>query len=52
MGKGDRGHKETKKAKKSAKTIAPLSIMAPPPEVAVIKKGKQREGRRMEEAEE
>jgi hypothetical protein len=52
MGKRDRFTKESKKPKKDAKKIVPVSIMAPPPEVQVIKKGKQREGRRAEEAEE
>jgi hypothetical protein len=52
MGKGDRGHKEQKKQKKDKMKVPQLSIMAPPVEVEVIKKGKQREGRRLEEEEE
>ena len=53
MGKGDRGHKETKKAKKDFKKVPQITLLtAPPPEVEVIKKGKQREGRRVEEEEE
>ena len=52
MGKGDRGHKEQKKQKKDAKKLPQVTIMTTPPEVEVIKKGKQREGRRVEEEEE
>jgi len=52
MGKGDRGHKEQKKQKKDSKKISPVIIMSTPAEVEVIKKGKQREGRRVEEEEE
>jgi hypothetical protein len=52
MGKGDRGHKESKKPKKDVKKLTSFSVMAPPPEVEVIKKGKQRDGRRVEEEEE
>jgi hypothetical protein len=52
MGKGDRGHKESKKPKKDAKKISQITAMSTPVEVQVIKKGKQREGRRVEEEEE
>jgi hypothetical protein len=52
MGKGDRGHREQKKQKKDSKKISPITIMTTPVEVEVIKKGKQREGRRVEEEEE
>jgi len=52
MGKRDKSGREAKKPKKNAGKIAPISMMAPPPEVQVIKKGKQREGRRVEEEEE
>jgi len=53
MGKGDRGHKETKKPKKDSKKLPQVAtIMTTPTEVEVIKKGKQREGRRFEEEEE
>ena len=52
MGKGDRGHKEQKKQKKDAKKIPQITILTAPPEVQVIKKGKQREGRRVEDEEE
>ena len=49
MGSRDRSRRETKKPKKDAKKITPISIIAPPPEVEVIKKGKQRDGRWVEE---
>jgi hypothetical protein len=53
MGKGDRGHKETKKPKKDAKKFTPVTtIMTTPTEVEVIKKGKQRDGRKFLEEEE
>ncbi len=52
MGSRDKQHREPKKKKKEAKKIAPLSIMTTPTEVEVIKKGKQREGRRAKEEEE
>ena len=52
MGKGDRGHKEQKKQKKDTKKIPQITVMTTPVEVEVIKKGKQREGRRVEEEEE
>jgi hypothetical protein len=51
MGSRDRGKKEQKKPKKDAKKAPVVSIFTPPPEVQVIKKGKQREGRKVEEAE-
>jgi hypothetical protein len=49
---GDYSHREKKKSKKDARKIAPVSIIAPPVEVEVLKKGKQREGRRTDEEEE
>jgi hypothetical protein len=52
MGSRDKGHKETKKQKKDSKKLPQLTIMTTPTEVEVIKKGKQREGRRVEEEEE
>ena len=52
MGSRDKGHKETKKQKKDTKKIPQITIMTTPTEVEVIKKGKQREGRRVEEEEE
>ena len=52
MGSRDKGHKETKKQKKDAKKLPQVTIMTTPTEVEVIKKGKQREGRRIEEEEE
>ena len=48
---GDYTKREKKKGKKDAKKIAPISIIAPPVEVQVIKKGKMREGRRPDEEE-
>ena len=47
MGSRDRGRKEPKKPKKDAKKIPQVTIMTTPTEVEVIKKGKQREGRRV-----
>jgi hypothetical protein len=52
MGSRDKGHKEPKKQKKDIKKIPQLSVITTPTEVEVIKKGKQREGRRVEEEEE
>ncbi len=52
MGKRDYYGKERKKPKKDTRKIAPVTILTPQPEVQVIKKGKQREGRKPEEAEE
>jgi len=52
MGSRDKGHKETKKQKKDVKKLPQVTIMTTPTEVEVIKKGKQREGRRVEEEEE
>jgi hypothetical protein len=49
---GDYSHREKKKAKKDARKIAPVTIIAPPVDVEVIRKGKQREGRRPGEEEE
>lgn len=52
MGSRDRGRREQRKPKKDEKKIPQVTIMTTPPEVEVIKKGKQREGRRVEEEEE
>jgi len=53
MGSRDKGHKETKKQKKDSKKLPQVTIMmTAPPEVEVIKKGKQRDGRKVEEEEE
>jgi hypothetical protein len=51
MGKRDYERKEVKKPKKDARKLSPVNIMATPVEVEVIKKGKQREGRKAEEEE-
>ncbi len=52
MGSRDKGHKEQKKQKKDPKKLPQISIMTTSTEVEVIKKGKQREGRKVEEEEE
>jgi hypothetical protein len=52
MGSRDKARKETKKPKKDQKKLPQVTILTAPPEVQVIKKGKQREGRRVEEEEE
>jgi hypothetical protein len=46
---GDYSHREKKKAKKDARKVPSVSIITPPTEVEVIKKGKQRDGRRPDE---
>lgn len=51
MGSRDKERREKKKPKKDAKKISQISVMTTPVEVQVIKKGKQREGRREEEEE-
>jgi hypothetical protein len=48
---GDYSHREKKKAGKDVRKITPVTIIAPPVEVEVIKKGKRREGRRPDEEE-
>jgi len=48
MGKRDYRHREPKKTKKDTRKISPISIMPPPVQVEVIKKGKKKR----EEAEE
>ena len=48
---GNYSHREKKKGKKEAKKLPPVTIMTPPVEVEVIRKGKQREGRRLDEEE-
>jgi hypothetical protein len=52
MGSRDKTRREQKKPKKDAKKISQVTIMTAPPEVEVIRKGKQREGRKVEEEEE
>jgi hypothetical protein len=52
MGSRDYSHREKRKQKKELKKIPQVSVMTTPVEVEVIKKGKQREGRRIEEEEE
>jgi hypothetical protein len=52
MGSRDKTRHEAKKPKKDARKIPQVTMMTAPPEVEVIKKGKQREGRRVEEEEE
>ena len=48
---GNYSHREKKKGKKEAKKLPPVTIMTPPVEVEVIRKGKQREGRQPDEEE-
>jgi len=48
---GNYSKREKKKGRKDIKKIAPVTIIAPPVEVEVIRKGKMREGRRPEEEE-
>jgi hypothetical protein len=48
---GDYSHREKKKTKKDARKTPTVSIIIPPVDVEVIRKGKQREGRRPEEEE-
>jgi hypothetical protein len=43
MGKRDYSQREKKKTKKEAKKLPPVTIMIPPVEVEVIRKGKKRE---------
>ncbi len=49
---GDYAHREKKKSRKASKKIASVNIISPPVEVQVVRKGKQREGRRPDEEEE
>jgi hypothetical protein len=42
MGSRDKGHRETKKQKKDPKKLPQVSILPPPVEVEVIKKGKKK----------
>ena len=46
---GDYSKREKKKAKKEAKKLPPVTIITPPVEVEVIRKGKKREGIELEE---
>ena len=49
---GDYAHREKKKkAKRGDRKTPSVSIITPPVEVDVIKKGKMREGRRLDEEE-
>jgi hypothetical protein len=48
---GDYTHREKKKQKKDARKIAPVTIITPPVDVEVIRKGKRREGKELEEEE-
>ncbi len=48
---GNYAHHEKKKSKKVARKTPPVSIITPPIDVEVIKKGKMREGRRSDEEE-
>ena len=43
MGSRDYRHRESKKPKKDAKKILPVTILPPPLEVQVVKKKKHRE---------
>ena len=49
MGSRDYRHRETKKSKKDSKKLPQVTLTTTPAEVQVIKKGKQREGREVEE---
>ena len=51
MGSRDKERREAKKPKKDARKLPQIGIMTTPTEVEVIRKGKQREGRRAEEEE-
>jgi len=42
MGRRDYRHREPKKPKKDAKKISPVTVMLPPVQVEVIKKGKKK----------
>ncbi len=42
MGRRDYRHREPKKLKKDAKKISPITIITPPVQVEVIKKGKKK----------
>jgi hypothetical protein len=48
---GDYSHREKKKIKKGARKMPSVSIITPPVDVEVIKKGKMREGRQPDEEE-
>jgi hypothetical protein len=48
---GNYSHREKKKTRKEPRKAPSVSIVTPPVEVEVIKKGKQREGRRPDEEE-
>ncbi|MFQ5996180.1 MAG: hypothetical protein ACE5KP_00960 [Dehalococcoidales bacterium] len=42
MGRRDYRHREPKKQKKDAKKIPPITIISPPVQVEVVKKGKKK----------
>jgi len=42
MGRRDYRHREPKKQKKDARKISPITIIPPPVQVEVIKKGKKK----------
>jgi hypothetical protein len=48
---GNYSKREKKKGKKDIKKLPPVTIMTPPVEVQVIRKGKLREGRQPDEEE-
>jgi hypothetical protein len=48
---GDYSKREKKKGKRDIKKLPSVNIVVPPVEVEVIRKGKQREGRRLDEEE-
>jgi hypothetical protein len=47
--RGNYAHREKKKSRKDAKKINPVTLITPPGEVEVIRKGKRREGKEPEE---
>lgn len=49
MGGRDYRHRESKKAKKDAKKVPPVSILPTPVNIEVIKKGKKQREREEEE---
>jgi hypothetical protein len=48
---GDYSKREKKKGRKDIKKLPSVNIIVPPVEVQVIRKGKQRDGRRSDEEE-
>jgi hypothetical protein len=51
MGSRDKERREKKKPRKDTQKISQLTTISTPTEVEVIKKGKQRAGRKVEEEE-